>query len=87
MLVRWRKRVWRCDELACAAATWTETHQLAEPRTRLTRRAVAWAADALAADDTTVSALARRAGVGWCCGVRSPVRLRCGRPTRTGSPA
>jgi len=40
-------------------------HELAEPRAALTRRAIVWAADALAADDTTVSALARRIGAGW----------------------
>ncbi len=65
VLVVWRKRVWRCEEAACPATTWTETHELAEARAVLTRRAVVWAVDALAADDTTVSALARRVGVGW----------------------
>ena len=45
--------------------TFTETHSLAPPRALLTRRAVVWAADALADDDTTVNALARRLGVDW----------------------
>jgi transposase len=65
VVVVWRKRVWRCDEPACPTGTWTEVHALAEPRPVLTNRAIGWATDALAADDTTVSALARRAGVGW----------------------
>ncbi len=45
--------------------TFTETHPLAPPRALLTRRAVVWAADALADDDTTVNALARRLDVDW----------------------
>ncbi len=63
--VLWRKRVWRCGEPACPVGTFTESHALAAPRARLTRRAVVWAADALAEDDTTVAALARRLDVDW----------------------
>jgi transposase len=63
--VRWRKRVWRCREVQCPTATFTETHPLAPPRALLTRRAVVWAADALEQDDTTVAALARRLDVDW----------------------
>ncbi len=65
VLLRWRKRVWCCREPACPVGTFTETHQLAAPRALLTRRTVTWAADALADDDTTVSALARRLDVDW----------------------
>jgi len=63
--VRWRKRVWRCREPACPTGTFTEIHELAVPRAVLTGRAVVWATDALADDDTTVAALARRLGVDW----------------------
>ena len=63
--LRWRKRVWRCREPACATGTFTEVHELAGTRAVLTARAVVWATDALAEDDTTVSALARRLGVDW----------------------
>ena len=63
--VCWRKRVWRCREPACPVVTFTEEHELAVPRALLTARAVVWATDALADDDTTVSALARRLGVDW----------------------
>jgi len=63
--VVWRRRIWRCGEPGCPVRSWTEVHELAEPRAALTRRAIVWATDALAADDTTVSALARRVGVSW----------------------
>jgi transposase len=63
--VVWRKRVWRCPEPACTARTWSETHPLIGPRAALTSRAVTWATDALAHDDTTVSALARHLRVDW----------------------
>jgi transposase len=63
--LRWVKRLWRCGEPACPVRTFSETHELAPPRAKLTARAVAWATDALAHDDTTVSALARHLGVDW----------------------
>ena len=65
VLVRWRKRVWRCHEDACPVVTFIETHPLAAPRAKLTRRAVGWATDAISDDDATVSGLARRLGVDW----------------------
>ena len=37
--LRWRKRVWRCREAACATVTWTETHPEIAPRAVLSRRA------------------------------------------------
>jgi len=64
-LVRWLKRLWRCREPACSTGVFSETHQIAPSRAVLTVRAVAWATDALAHDDTTVSALARQLGVDW----------------------
>jgi transposase len=65
VLIRWRKRVWRCPDPGCPVATFSETHPLIAPRAKLTTRAIAWATDALAHDDTTVSALARHLGVDW----------------------
>ncbi|MBE7190318.1 ISL3 family transposase [Jatrophihabitans endophyticus] len=65
VLIVWLKRVWRCAEPACAQQTWSETHELIAPRAALSSRAIRWAVDALAHDDTTVSALARHLGVGW----------------------
>ena len=64
-IVRWRKRIWRCAEPACAVVTFSEQHDLIAPRAKLTSRAIGWATDALAHDDTTVSALARHLGVDW----------------------
>jgi transposase len=64
-LVRWLKRMWRCREPACPIGVFSETHDIAPPRAVLTVRAVRWATDALAHDDTTVSALARQLGVDW----------------------
>lgn len=65
VLVRWRKRVWRCAEAACPVSTWTENHAYAGSRAKLTTRAISWATDALRHDDTTVSAIARQLGVDW----------------------
>jgi len=61
----WLKRVWRCAEPDCPMLTWSETHELIGPRAVLTSRATGWAVDALAHDDTTVSALARHLRVDW----------------------
>ena len=65
VLLVWLKRVWRCAEPDCPTRTWSEEHELIGPRAVLTSRAVGWAVDALAHDDTTVSALARHLRVGW----------------------
>jgi transposase len=65
VMVVWRKRVWRCGEPACPVVTFSESHPLIAPRAKLTGRAITWATDALAHDDTTVAALARHLGVDW----------------------
>ncbi len=65
VLIIWLKRIWRCDEPDCVIGTWSETHDLIAPRAVLTSRAITWATDALAHDDTTVSALARHLRVDW----------------------
>jgi transposase len=86
-LLQWRKRVWRCREPQCATDTFSETHDLAPPRALLTVRAVRWATDALAHDDTTVSALARHLGVDWhTCwsAIETEARVRVGQPERLG---
>ena len=61
----WAKRIWRCPDPDCPAGTFTEEHPVAPARAKLTTRAVAWATDALARFDTSVSALAHQLGVGW----------------------
>lgn len=65
VLIRWRKRIWRCPDAGCSVVTFSEDHPLIAPRAKLTSRAIGWATDALAHDDTTVAALARHLGVDW----------------------
>lgn len=84
-LLRWRKRVWRCREPQCPTDTFSESHDLAPPRAALTVRAVRWVTDALAHDDTTVSALARHLGVDWhTCWSAIEVEAEAESPTRSG---
>jgi transposase len=81
----WLKRIWRCAEIDCGAGTWSETHPLIGPRAVLTSRAIGWAVDALAHDDTTVSALARHLKVDWHTlwnAVRAEAYRRTGDPHR-----
>lgn len=85
VLIIWFKRVWRCAETGCPGQTWSETHELIAPRARLTSRAISWAVDALAHDDTTVSALARHLRVAWHTlwrAVRGEAQARTSRPGR-----
>ena len=85
VLIVWRKRVWRCTEADCPAQTWSEEHELLAVRAVLTSRAVAWATDALAHDDTTVSALARHLRVDWHTlwrAVKAEASRRTGDPGR-----
>ena len=63
--LRWRKRIWSCPDSACAVRTWTEQHDLAEPRRVLTRRAARWAAGRVAAVEATPESIARGFGLSW----------------------
>lgn len=63
--LRWRKRRWRCPELACAARTWTETSAVIAPRAVLTERARVQACRRVGRDGHSVAAVARDLGVGW----------------------
>lgn len=65
VVIKRRKRVWRCPDPGCPVETFSESHGLIGPRAKLTTRAITWATDALAHDDTTVAALARHLGVDW----------------------
>ena len=83
--VRWRKRIWRCPEPACARRTWTEVQPYATPPRKLTARATSWAVDALRHDDTTVSAIARHLGVAWdTCwsAIKADAQTRIAEPDR-----
>ena len=63
--VLWRKRILRCREDACEISTFSEVHELAAPRAKLTTRAIAWAVTQLRSHDIAVSALAEMLGVAW----------------------
>ena len=65
MRVLWRKRIYRCLEDACEISTFSEVHDLAAPRGKLTTRAIAWAVAQLRSHDIAVSALADMLGVAW----------------------
>jgi len=85
VLIMWWKRIWRCPEPSCPTDTWSEQHPLIAPRAVLTSRAIAWATDALAHDDTTVSALARHLRVDWHTlwrAVKAEATRRTSRPER-----
>uniref|UniRef100_UPI000A6A8D92 transposase family protein n=1 Tax=Kocuria rosea TaxID=1275 RepID=UPI000A6A8D92 len=52
--VVWRKRIFRCREDACKVATFSEVHELAAPRAKLTTRAISWAVTQLRSHDIAV---------------------------------
>ncbi|WP_454295958.1 transposase family protein [Salana multivorans] len=53
----WRKRTWRCAELACPARSFTEQDQrIADPRALLTARACRWAIAQLRREHASVQA-------------------------------
>ena len=63
--VAWRKRIYRCLEDRCGVSTFSEVHELAGSRAKLTTRAIAWAVAQLRGHDIAVSALAQMLGVAW----------------------
>jgi len=74
--LRWRKRVWRCREAACAKRTWTEQHPAVAPRASLTQRVRAAACRRVGAGGESVAAVARDLGVGLAHGVAGGGRPR-----------
>jgi len=65
VLLVWRKRLWRCDEVACRQRTWSETHPQVGHRAALTERARKWACERVGRDGLTVEAVRHELGVGW----------------------
>ncbi|WP_426120696.1 helix-turn-helix domain-containing protein [Kocuria sp. LHG3120] len=63
--VVWRKRRYRCHENVCEVRTFSEVHELAAPRAKLTTRAIAWSVAQLRSHDIAVSAVAEMLGVAW----------------------
>lgn len=61
----WRVRRFRCVEPACPGRVFTEEHELASPRAKLTTRAAWWAVSVISRDTASVAAVARRLGVDW----------------------
>jgi transposase len=61
----WRVRRWRCPETTCPGGVFTEEHELARPREKLTSRAMWWAVSVIARGTASVAAVARRLGVDW----------------------
>jgi transposase len=61
----WRQRRYRCREAACGVGGFSEDHDLAGPRAKLTARAVWWAISCIQRDNASVASVARRLGVDW----------------------
>jgi transposase len=73
--VMWAKRVWRCDEPACARRTWSETTTAIRARASLTGRAAAWVTDQVGRLGRTVAAVRRDIGVGGWATIMRAVRV------------
>jgi transposase len=71
VVLRWRKRIWRCAEPACGVRTWTEQTEVIRARVVLTERAGAKACRRVGKDAHTVAAVARDLGVGWATSMRA----------------
>jgi transposase len=63
--LRWRQRRYRCTESACLVGGFSEDHELAVSRGKLTVRAAWWAISCIQRDNASVASLARRLGVDW----------------------
>jgi len=63
--LEWRQRRYRCAESACPVGGFSEDHDLAAPRAKLTVRAAWWAIGCIQRDTASVAAVARRLGVDW----------------------
>jgi hypothetical protein len=69
-----------CSPTRALSARSPRPNELIGSRATLTSRAVEWATDALAHDDTTVSALSRHLGVDWHT-LRKAIRVEATRRT------
>src|SRR5918994_1634464 len=61
----WRVRRYRCVGPACPGGVFTEVHDLAASRAKLTTRAAWWGISMIQRDTASVAAVARRLGVDW----------------------
>ncbi len=65
VVVVWRKRIWRCPDPDCDAATWSEQADAIAPRASMTERARAEACRQVGEQNRSVACVARDFGVGW----------------------
>jgi len=65
VVLEWRVRRYQCREPLCLVSGFTERHDFAAPRGKLTGRAAWWAISCIQRDTASVAALARRLGVDW----------------------
>lgn len=63
MYLLWRKRIYRGREDNCEVMSFSEVHELASPRAKRIRGAIAWAVDRLRSHDVADLALAKVLGV------------------------
>lgn len=63
--VVWPKRVHRCQEHACETMTFSEIHQLAAHRGKLTTHVIVWTVTQLRSHDIAVPTLTEMLGVAW----------------------
>lgn len=86
----WRKRIWRCAELACEASTWSERCDAIPVRSSLTWRAGEEICRRVGEDADSVAEVAREFGVGWhtaMAAVRAHGKGRIDDPDRLGAPS
>jgi transposase len=69
----WAKRIWRCPDVHCERATWSERHDEIAARASLTRRARTEMCRRVGEDGDSVAAVASDFGVGWHCAMRAVV--------------
>jgi transposase len=85
----WAKRLWRCDEPACPARTWSEESDQIAARAVLTERARAEIARRVGPAEHSVAQTARDFGVSWhtaMAAVRDHGRPRVDHLARLGAP-
>ncbi len=63
--LRWRTRVWRCEEESCSAGSSRETSAQVRPRAVLTERARRWALRKVGKHGLAVATVAAELGVAW----------------------
>jgi hypothetical protein len=64
--LHWHKRLWRCEDVDCASGSWTEQDErIAQPRTKVTRRAALRTTEDVSREGPTVNEVAEELGCDW----------------------